>query len=144
MPYMVPDITTRLLLIYVPDWPFRHFGVQNPSWHVPELRYIRRSPDLDALKLWKARSGKCSLRFTVYCYLLSVKLIYPDEPFHSFGALKFVASHSWTTYDSLIRGFWGPKIGKGLVGIVHLPQVLTWPDLIYKKTWNTNRTSLTI
>ena len=44
-------------------------------------------------------------------------LSFPDEPFQNFGDLKSVAWRSWTAYSLFIRGFWGSKIVKGLVGM---------------------------
>ena len=42
---------------YYPTSPFTILKLQNPWLDVPELHKIRRSPDLDALKLWKGSSG---------------------------------------------------------------------------------------
>ena len=40
-----------------PTDPFTILEFQNPPPVVPELHKIRQSPDLEALKLWKGRSG---------------------------------------------------------------------------------------
>ena len=40
-----------------PTDPFTILEFQNPSKDVPEVHKIRQSPDREALKLWKDRSG---------------------------------------------------------------------------------------
>ena len=40
-----------------PTNPFKILELPNPSHDVPELHRIRRSPDLEAPKLWKGSSG---------------------------------------------------------------------------------------
>ena len=40
-----------------PTDPFKLSGLQNQSFDVPELHIARRSPDLEALRSWKGRSG---------------------------------------------------------------------------------------
>ena len=41
-----------------PTDPFITLVLQNPPNDVPELHKTRRSPDFEALKLWKCRSGR--------------------------------------------------------------------------------------
>ena len=44
--------------LYVhPTDPFTILELHNPSYDVPEQHKIRRSPDFEAVKLWKCLSG---------------------------------------------------------------------------------------
>ena len=46
-----------------PTGPFTNFELRNPSHDVSELRKFCQSPDFEAWKLWKGRSGSCSSTF---------------------------------------------------------------------------------
>ena len=48
---------TRLSTYHSPTDLFTTFKLQNPPHGVPELHKILRSPDFEALKLWKDRAG---------------------------------------------------------------------------------------
>ena len=49
-----------IISFFFPTNPFTILELQNP-WHdVPQLHKMRRSPDLQALKLWKGSSGSSS------------------------------------------------------------------------------------
>ena len=57
-----------------PTDPFTTFELKNPLHAVPEQNKIRRSPDLEALKLWKGRSGG-SIRSVVGMFIFRVIMI---------------------------------------------------------------------
>ena len=103
--------------------PFTISELQKPSYDVPELHKIRRSPDFDALKLWKFSSGRC----------LSAQ-------FHTFVASR-------TGYRQILLGsgmscdrFEISKVGKGSIGCFSTPHfTLVW--LQSQKNTQTNLTS---
>ena len=51
-----------------PTSPFTILELQNPSDDVPELHKISRSPDLEALKLWKCSSGQTGWTYPAIKY----------------------------------------------------------------------------
>ena len=75
-----------LALFGYPTDPFTTFELQNPSHDVAELSRIRRSPDAEASKLRKVRSGSLSAPKLS----MTLEMHFPDETFLDFKASKSV------------------------------------------------------
>ena len=65
-----------------PTDPFTIMRLRNPSYYVPELNEVRRSPDPKALKLWKGRSGSSMTCFVIHtlhpgCFFQWFPILYP-------------------------------------------------------------------
>ena len=125
-----------------PTNPFTVLELQNPSNDGSELHKIWRSPDLQALKLWKGSSGKAqnqpasvldSLmgRFRASQsekYSISSHLSFdewsprtwalPDWTFPSFDQLYFVRKRRSTDFEALKRGKgWSRNSNSNLIAV---------------------------